>query len=82
MNLNSLDGDHTPTPWKLRTSGSFGTDDTMVAMTYPLEPDEQRKARAKARRVVACVNACAGIPTEILEGIWQLAKVQSEVDSP
>ena len=33
------------------------------------DPDGHYKARdlANARRIVACVNACAGIPTEMLE---------------
>ena len=39
----------------------------LIAMTCPddCEPDELDKIHAA--RIVACVNACAGIPTETLE---------------
>ncbi|MFJ1255723.1 hypothetical protein [Cupriavidus sp. CuC1] len=69
MARKSFDGDHTPAPWKIRTPGSLGTTDLMIAMTYPSEPDE-RKCKENGRRIIACVNACAGIPTEILEQMW------------
>jgi len=73
MPRKNFDGDRTLPPWRLRTPGSVGTDDLMIAMTYPTEPDE-RKCKENARRIVACVNACEGIPTEVLEQIFGRGK--------
>lgn len=66
--------EHTPTPWKLFTAQD-GTkflgigDDTGGGITdggFGLWRDDE-EALANARRIVACVNACAGIETETLE---------------
>lgn len=63
---------HTPEPWQ--AIGEFiGTcEDDYQTIAYAadhrnrkMRPLEQRKA--DARRIVACVNACAGIPTDKLE---------------
>lgn len=62
--------EHTLEPWTIdRYDGS----DKWITIPQPgvrvdyddVDPDE---ASANARRVIACVNACAGIPTEALEG--------------
>ena len=54
---------HTNEPWHVGESDFTGTD--------ILCADEEQIAsveiEANARRIVACVNACAGIPTEALE---------------
>ncbi len=65
--------EHTPEPWHLGTQlvtnlkicvrledgGEY-----VIADTNWNFPDD---AKANARRIVACVNACAGVPTELLE---------------
>ena len=66
---------HTPEPWILFEVGDRFTHkcpaskDKTSILTTALEGDVQFGAvynDADAERIVACVNACAGIPTEIL----------------
>lgn len=62
---------HTPEPWtanpNLKGDGSFAG--TLAIWTNSLQPKYigEIPLDANARRIVACVNACAGIPTEALE---------------
>jgi len=51
-------------PWKLSTD-----DDEWASIDY-VTSDEYIPIGA-ARRIVACVNACAGVPTECLERVEQ-----------
>lgn len=63
----------TPEPWRVKPTdrhkveGSPFEEGTVVAScwtsSFAPPPDE---AAANAARIAACVNACAGIPTEIL----------------
>lgn len=57
--------EHTPEPWELYEGGCDGPDSvagkTGHVCTCELNED--------ARRIVACVNACKGIDTEVLEKI-------------
>lgn len=58
------DKQHTPEPWKHVGQGDIigaNNDDTCAAYLRADIGD------ANARRIVACVNACAGIPTDVLE---------------
>jgi hypothetical protein len=79
---------HTQEPWSCATEHADGacvyvtsaersvfTDE--VAVIYAGQSLEV--ARADARRIVACVNACAGIPTEALES-GALAEVAQSID--
>lgn len=50
---------HTPEPWKLS-----GTENIVAGGNYVVALDCKPE---DARRIVACVNACAGIETEQLE---------------
>jgi hypothetical protein len=68
--------DHTPTPWAVKTEGTGITlivDDQGLIIAqvtgYVRNSIESGKGEAKenARRIVACVNACVGIPTETLD---------------
>lgn len=74
--------DHTQEPWLVTgpQKGKIGGYEVVSTVpgtnrydTHPLvammqhSPDRQHVAEADARRIVACVNACAGIPTEALE---------------
>jgi len=56
---------HTEEPWHVDTPlghlSIFSAEGNCIIPTYP-----GIKA-ANARRIVACINACAGIPTEALE---------------
>lgn len=67
---------HTKEPWKYGKELTARSGEWLISMdagdrgrgipiceTRPASGDEQ----ANARRIVACVNACAGIPTEQLE---------------
>lgn len=61
-----MNTEHTKEPWRLSKYVEgyiIGSDDRRVAV---IKPDNDIK-KANARRITACVNACAGIPTEALE---------------
>lgn len=53
---------HTSTPWRFSGVRIHGADGHVIVDTYEagLQPSD-------ARRIVQCVNACEGIPTEALE---------------
>lgn len=67
---------HTPEPWKFLEQPEpneycLVTNDGLkwviaLQINGDLMPDQQK---ANARRIVACVNACAGLDTELLEQI-------------
>lgn len=42
---------------------------------------ETEQSRANARRIVACVNACAGIPTEELEAVGRSQSQQDRLQT-
>lgn len=61
---------HTPTPWTVEevdyydthTHDIIGSDDVSI-----IDGSNGLITEANARRIVACVNACEGIPTDYLE---------------
>jgi hypothetical protein len=62
--------EHTPEPWKVVDdvdveSGPQGA--LWYVSTAGARGRTLDEARANARRIVAAVNACAGLPTEVLE---------------
>lgn len=73
---------HTQEPWRIESNPDTYTDGVHICgdandttngagicglwIDTELSNEEQE---ANARRIVACVNACAGIPTEVLENI-------------
>lgn len=68
---------YTPEPWTVTEnlpSGSYGPsltirkDRQIVIASLTGSALHNGQAPGNARRIVACVNACAGIPTEALEG--------------
>lgn len=81
--------EHLPEPWSIRAGSSVhvvafdgeNPEPYTVANCYsgPFAPSREI-ARSNARRIVACVNACRGIPTEELEtepnlyALWPLAQ--------
>ncbi len=74
---------HTPAPWVVNTAGSAkkgepfriteiyvyapNTQDDTAICADVIDPVTQAPSEANARRIVACVNACEGIPTARLE---------------
>jgi hypothetical protein len=61
--------EHTPEPWdgKEIPLTAAGLARTGLGIVYTNHPATAAEAEANARRIVACVNACEGIPTEVLE---------------
>ena len=57
--------EHTKEPWNVDDIEIIGADDKEIAQMYMYS--SHKKHESNARRIVACVNACAGIPTEHLE---------------
>lgn len=65
---------HTPEPWRTaeRSGFPFHIDDARgesVAMMLADDDHDEQRGLDNARRIVACVNACAGSSTEWLEFI-------------
>jgi len=62
---------HTPEPWICRDNQHYniGTSEgyAIADMAFEYSSLGQEELKANARRIVACVNACAGIPTDQLE---------------
>jgi hypothetical protein len=56
---------HTPEPWK--STGADQNDEYGVWSVDGRNCIAEGLTAANARRIVACVNACAGIPTEVME---------------
>jgi hypothetical protein len=62
--------EHTKEPWFVEGSDVAAMVDqypTVIADCLNHANAERFNAEANARRIVACVNACAGIPTELIE---------------
>lgn len=69
---------HSPTPWIANENGHdvIDADGMLVVQAYAAFCDREPLAQANIERIVACVNACASIPTESLTALnWQLAPV-------
>lgn len=80
-----LEQKHTPEPWKAEYAGEEGRLDIVAKDTGPWDGDvtlAMNIGEANARRIVACVNACAGISTENLEDnlpVKELARRYNEI---
>lgn len=60
---------HSPEPWTTYTVvGQTGIRD---GKGLPLVHAADEMSKPDAKRIVACVNACKGIPTEDLAQIWE-----------
>jgi hypothetical protein len=59
---------HTPEPWRFNEAQADidGQNGEAIAVCY-WNDDDGEGALLNGRRIVACVNACAGIPTDHLE---------------
>lgn len=60
---------HTPGPWfsQYDDNGFYGIGSDVVSLRLAFTHGEGDTDAANARRIVACVNACEGVPTEVLE---------------
>lgn len=81
---------HTMEPWSVRELGEDCFITAAIEPGMPYGPEimgddytgyggEERK-KADARRIVACVNACAGISTEALEACRSGGERQGELE--
>ena len=90
-----MSGDkHTPEPWDIGVSADNGLPcvDKVGSVFVEIcecwgevdDKEETEQSQANARRIVACINACAGIPTEDLEDAageetqWQRLELLAE----
>ena len=60
---------HTPGPWVDDGYAHIGAVNDQLNGGYFIALCEGPDRVANARRIVACVNACAGIPSEMLEAM-------------
>lgn len=64
---------HTPEPWRVSSSAGikktsiWNDDGTLIAELDKTKTVSLERARNNAARIVACVNACRGIPDEVLQ---------------
>jgi hypothetical protein len=59
--------DHTPEPWDVHGDWISGNDGDDLARMSPIVPRLPEEQTANAKRIVLCVNACAGISDEELQ---------------
>ena len=59
--------EHTKEPWRVELSWITGSDGKRITCPTACMSRDDDENEANERRIVACVNACAGIPTEGLE---------------
>ena len=66
--------EHTKEPWSYRKTGQHWNNESLINIEINYGDHEECIAdtvytEADARRIIACVNACAGLDTELLENI-------------
>lgn len=75
-------GTHTPEPWHAPGLGEIHSADhgDIAQICFAVNDEGACGTEADARRIVACVNACAGIPTDDLErwGISLIDKIRED----
>ena len=85
--------EHTIEPWRVAEE-SFDNDGShesvirgldgraAIAVTLEFGPNNPGMREANARRIVACVNACEGIPTGVLEkqGMVPIEQVTHDIE--
>lgn len=81
-------GKHTPEPWVIDSRVGFGdrfySDDETGSIIgecpeYRFAPRPAKERFANVRRIVACVNACCGLPTDELEQNGLVAAVGTQL---
>lgn len=83
---------HTPEPWAIDPDDRPGMEwnnhivpanspgRTICFMSHD-GTEENVECQANARRIVACVNACAGLPQDALDGGWTSAGMSAYAKS-
>lgn len=78
---------HTPEPWRVGRAGSVVSDTPVPGMGgsdaveyYGGHLIGESIIEANARRIVACVNACAGMRNDELEGGLLIGVMQVKID--
>ena len=73
---------HTQEPWRANDAQADidGPNGEPVAVCY-CNDESGDDAKENARRIVACVNACAGIPTDMLERFNAIVVAMYEVSN-
>ena len=80
---------HTQEPWRANDAQADidGPNGEPVAVCY-CNDESGDDAKENARRIVACVNACAGIPTDMLErfnaivvAMYEVSKIEKQRDT-
>lgn len=77
---------HTREPWRFTqglTPNCITSGDGYVRIHTPFRQNvwrEDSEAHANARRIVACVNACAGVPTGTLEDDMEVKATVDQAD--
>ncbi len=59
--------EHSKEPWGIEPIGMYTIRDAAGPIAMCFSARERELDAANVRRIVAAVNACAGIPTEVLE---------------
>lgn len=59
--------EHTKEPWRRAGTEIWAGSTRICFGRGAYDPKDAATRNANLRRIVACVNACAGIPTEMLE---------------
>ena len=59
--------EHTKEPWRVELSWITGSDGKRITCPTACMSRDDDENEANERRIVACVNACAGVATEELE---------------
>lgn len=70
---------HTAEPWAVKGAAIRTADEIGIDVIARMQVSNQPFWDEDARRIVACVNACAGIPTELLNDskCWAEAGIET-----
>lgn len=74
---------HTKEPWAYYPNGEIHTQENAIKPKQPYSAIAFAPDYENARRIVSCVNACAGIDTDIIESnvgnVWHLLQQRDEL---
>lgn len=68
---------HTPEPWVIDGQCAAAAESDQVNSGYYTAICKGPDGEANSRRIVACVNACAGLPQEALDGGWSATGISA-----
>ncbi|WP_071912756.1 hypothetical protein [Aeromonas sp. SCS5] len=73
-------GKHTPEPWAVHQDASGDVFISSAVTSFHIAEvgsEDDETVFADASRIVACVNACAGLPQEALDGGWSATGISA-----